>query len=282
MRWARNALRRNTTAKGASPIRLAGLNIIITSGILLPGNIAWKTGRAMRKTIFKRIFIIAVIAGIVVAFKIFGLGEYFTLSYIKASQHRFEILYGEHQFLVIGGYMLIYILVTSLSLPGAVVMTLAGGALFGLLMGTIVVSFASTIGATLACVVSRFILRDWVQGKFGDKLATVNEGIKKEGAFYLFTLRLIPVFPFWLINLVMGLTRMPLKTFYLVSQAGMLPGTIVFVNAGKELAGIDSLSGILSPGLILSFVLLGLFPIITKKLVAFYKSRKSGNTIPRE
>lgn len=231
----------------------------------------------MNKKFFKRTLIIAVILGIVVAFKIFNLGDYFTLSYIKASQYRFEILYSGHQFLVIAGYMLIYILVTSLSLPGAAVMTLAGGALFGLLMGTVVVSFASTIGATLACFVSRFILRDWVQGKFGNRLKTVNEGIEKEGAFYLFTLRLIPAFPFWLINLVMGLTKMPLKTFYLTSQAGMLPGTMIYVNAGKELARIDSLSGIISPGLILSFVLLGLFPIITKKLLALYKSKKSKN-----
>ncbi|HZV45986.1 MAG TPA: TVP38/TMEM64 family protein, partial [Thermodesulfovibrionales bacterium] len=191
-----------------------------------------------------------------------------------ASQVKFAAVYADHRLMVIAAYMVIYILVTSLSLPGAAVMTLAGGALFGLLMGTIVVSFASTIGATLACFVSRSVLREWVQNKFADKLKTVNEGIEKEGEFYLFTLRLIPVFPFWLINLVMGLTKMPLRTFYWVSQAGMLAGTIVYVNAGKELAKIDSLSGILSPGQILSFVLLGLFPIITKKLLAFYKSKK--------
>jgi len=231
----------------------------------------------MGRTSLKRILIAAVIAGIIAAFKFFNLGDYFTLSYIKASQQRFEILYNVHQFLVIAGYMLMYILVTSLSLPGAAVMTLAGGALFGLLTGTIIVSFASTIGATLACFVCRFILRDWVQGKFGDKLKTVNEGVEREGAFYLFTLRLIPVFPFWLINLVMGLTKMSLKNFYLVSQIGMLPGTIVYVNAGKELARIDSISGILSPGLILSFVLLGLFPIITKKLLSLYKTKRSKN-----
>ncbi|MFA6054536.1 MAG: TVP38/TMEM64 family protein [Thermodesulfovibrionales bacterium] len=228
--------------------------------------------------IINKIIIVFILIGVIVAFKIFNLGEYFTLSYIKASQHGFEALYSEHQLLVIAGYMLIYILVTSLSLPGAAVMTLAGGALFGLLTGTVVVSFASTTGATLACFVSRFILRDWVQGKFGDKLKTVNEGVEREGAFYLFTLRLIPVFPFWLINLVMGLTKMPLKNFYLVSQIGMLPGTMVYVNAGKELTRIDSLSGIFSPRLIFSFVLLGLFPIITKKLLTFYKSRKSIKT----
>ncbi len=170
--------------------------------------------------------------------------------------------------------MAIYILVTSLSLPGAAVMTLLGGALFGLGVGTIVVSFASTIGATFACFVSRYLLQNWVQGKFGDKLKTVNEGVEKEGLFYLFTLRLIPVFPFWMINLVMGLTKMRLRTFYWVSQLGMLPGTMVYVNAGKELAKIDSLKGILSPGLIISFVILGLFPITVKKLMALYKSRR--------
>lgn len=138
--------------------------------------------------------------------------------------------------------MLVYILVTSLSLPGAVVMTVAGGALFGLLRGTVIVSFASTIGATLACFVSRSILRDWVQGKFGEKLETVNKGIESEGPFYLFTLRLIPVFPFWMINLALGLTNMPLRTFYLVSQFGMLPGTIVYVNVslGSDPAYKDS------------------------------------------
>jgi uncharacterized membrane protein YdjX (TVP38/TMEM64 family) len=158
-------------------------------------------------------------------------------------------------------------------LPGAAVLTLAGGALFGLWTGVLAVSFASTIGATLACFVSRFLLRDWVQGKLGSKLSTVNDGIEKEGAFYLFTMRLIPAFPFFMINLLMGLTKMPLRTFYWVSQLGMLPGTMVYINAGKELAKIDSLSGILSPGLIFSFVLLGLFPISVKKLMAWYKSR---------
>jgi len=227
----------------------------------------------MKKNLNK-ILIAAVIVAAVIAFKVFNLGDYLSLSYIKESHQQFESLYAEHTMLVIGGYMLIYILVTSLSLPGAAVMTLAGGALFGLLRGTIIVSFASTIGATLACLVSRFILRDWVQGKFGERLKTVNDGIEREGSFYLFTLRLIPVFPFWLINLVLGLTKMPLRTFYWVSQFGMLPGTIVYVNAGKELGKIDSLSGILSPGLILSFVILGLFPLATKKAMALYKRKK--------
>ena len=228
----------------------------------------------MKKKALKKILIIVVIAGLIALFKIFNLGEYLTLSYIKESQEKFQILYGDNRAAVIAIYMIIYILVTSLSLPGAAVMTIAAGALFGLIVGTIAVSFASTIGATLACFVSRFILRDWIQARFGDKLKTVNDGVEREGSLYLFTLRLIPVFPFWLINLVMGLTKMPLKKFYWVSQVGMLAGTIVYVNAGKEIAKIESLSGILSPGLILSFVLLGLFPLLAKKSIEFYKSRK--------
>jgi len=232
----------------------------------------------VNKHIAKRIVVLATVVGVIVVFKILGLGQYFTLSYVKASQEKFAALYVDHRLMVIAAYMMIYILVTSLSLPGAAVMTLAGGALFGLWIGTLVVSFASTIGATLACLISRFVLRDWVQRKFGDKLKTVNEGIERGGGFYLFTLRLIPVFPFWLINLVMGLTKMPIRTFYGVSQVGMLAGTIVYVNAGKELAKINSLSGILSPGLILSFVLLGLFPIAAKKLLSLYTSKKTGSS----
>ncbi len=227
------------------------------------------------KKYIKKIVIFLVIIALIAAFKIFNLGEYLSLSYIKESQEKFQIIYSEHRSAVIVSFMVIYILVTSLSLPGAAVMTIAAGAFFGLVVGTILVSFASTIGATLACFVSRFILRDWIQGKFDDKLKTVNEGIEKEETFYLFTVRLIPVFPFWLINLVMGLTKMSLRTFYWVSQVGMLAGTIVYVNAGKELAKIESMSGILSPTLIFSFVLLGLFPIITKKLLEVYKYKKS-------
>jgi len=229
---------------------------------------------AKLSSVRKKIIVAALVVGLAAIFKMFDLEQFFTLSYIKASQAKFADIYANHRLIVIAAFMTIYILVTSLSLPGAAIMTLAGGALFGLLIGTIVVSFASTIGATLACLVSRFVLRDWVQARFGDKLKTVNAGIEREGQFYLFTLRLIPVFPFWLINLVMGLTKMPLKTFYWVSQLGMLAGTVVYVNAGKELAKIDSPSSILSPTLILSFALLGFFPLVMKKLLALYKSRK--------
>ncbi len=216
-----------------------------------------------------------VLAGLlaIVIFNYLGLGQYLTLEYLKESQTRFQELYSANRLLVISSYMGIYILVTALSLPGAAVMTLAGGGLFGFVTGSIVVSFASTIGATLACIVSRFLLQDWVQSRFADRLESINKGIENEGAFYLFTLRLIPVFPFFVINLTMGLTRMPILTYFWVSQLGMLPGTFVFVNAGKELAKIESLSGILSPGLIASFVILGLFPITVKKLMGLYRSK---------
>jgi uncharacterized membrane protein YdjX (TVP38/TMEM64 family) len=159
-------------------------------------------------------------------------------------------------------------------LPGASPLTIVGGAVMGFWVATLVVSFASTIGATLACFFSRFLLRDWVQNKIGDRIKKVNEGIEKEGSFYLFTLRLIPLFPFWMINLAMGLTKIPLKRYYWVSQIGMFPGTMVYVNAGKELGKIDSPAGILSPSLIISFALIGIFPIVVKKLVAWYRSRR--------
>jgi uncharacterized membrane protein YdjX (TVP38/TMEM64 family) len=227
----------------------------------------------------KKIVILLIIIGLIIAFKVFNLGQYLTLSYLKESLDRFKDLYEKHRGLVIAGYFLIYVLITSLSLPGASPLGMAGGALFGFWIATLVVSFASTIGATIACFVSRFLLRDWVQGKFSDKIVKVNEGIEKEGAFYLFTLRLIPLFPFWMINLVMGLTKMSLLKFYWVSQVGMLPGTMVYINAGKELAKIESVKGIFSPSLIISFALIGLFPLVVKKLVTFYRKKKEKTAV---
>jgi uncharacterized membrane protein YdjX (TVP38/TMEM64 family) len=229
-----------------------------------------KSGKMAGKIVMAGLVLLGVIL-----FRYFDLGQYLTLEYIKTSLDKFHALYQSHRFGVIAAYMGIYIAVAALSLPGAAVLTLAGGALFGLAVGTVTVSFASTIGATLACLFSRFLLREWVQNKFGDKLVTINDGIEKEGAFYLFSLRLVPIFPFFVINLLMGLTRMRLFTFFWVSQLGMLAGTLVYVNAGKELAKIDSLSGILSPGVLISFAVLGLFPITVKKMLALYK-RNSG------
>ncbi len=224
-----------------------------------------------KSAIINKLVIVLVVLLLILLFKLLHLDEYLTLAYLKGSRDQFARLYAEQTALVLGGYALIYIVATALSLPGAVILTLAGGALFGLVTGTIVISFASTIGATLACLVSRFLLRDWVQTRFGEKLQRINEGIDQEGGFYLFTLRLIPVFPFFIINLAMGLTRIRISTYYWVSQLGMLPATIVYVNAGKELGKLESLAGILSPSLIFSFVLLGLFPITVKKIMARIK-----------
>ncbi len=231
-----------------------------------------------------RIILLATIAILVVCFFAFDFGRFLTLGYLKSQQDAFNLFYQNNQASTLIFYFCIYVLVTALSLPGAAVMTLAGGALFGLWTALIVVSFASSIGATLAFLVSRFLLRDWVQGTFGDKLKAINTGVEKEGAFYLFSLRLVPIFPFFVINLVMGLT--PLKTvlYYLVSQVGMLPGTFVYVNAGTQLGQLEGAGGILSPGLLLSFALLGIFPLVAKKILALFQARKvyAGHIKPKK
>ncbi len=179
-----------------------------------------------------------------------------------------------HPWQVTLGFFAAYVAATGLSLPGATLLTIAAGAIFGLLWGTVLVSFASSIGATIAFLVSRFLLRDWVQSRFGDRLRAINEGMAKDGAFYLFTLRIVPAVPFFVINLAMGPTPIRVRTFYWASQLGMLPATMIYVNAGTQLAAIDSPSGILSPSLIGAFVLLGLFPFIAKRLVAAWKARR--------
>lgn len=222
----------------------------------------------------KKILIFAVILLFVAAFFFFDLGEYLTLEYFKTQRDAIGAYQVANPLQTALIFFLVYVAVTGLSLPGAAVLTLAGGAIFGLWWGLLIVSFASTLGATIAFVVSRLLLRDWVQAKFGKNLKAINQGIEKEGAFYLFTLRLVPLFPFFVINLVMGLTPIRTLQFFFVSQVGMLAGTFVFVNAGTQLAQIDSLAGILSPGLLLSFVLLGVFPLIAKKLVDIVKARK--------
>ncbi|MBC2716638.1 MAG: dihydrolipoyl dehydrogenase [Desulfobacteraceae bacterium] len=226
------------------------------------------------KSKFSKIIILLTIAALMVVFFAFDLGQYLTFDYLKSRQLALEAYHADHKLMTMAVYMAVYILVAALSLPGAAVMTLAGGAIFGLWLGLLLVSFASTIGATLAFLVARFLLKDYVQDKFGDRLKAINEGIEKDGAFYLFTLRLVPIFPFFVINLVMGLTPIRVGVFYVVSQIGMLAGTAVYVNAGTQLAKIDSLSGILSPGLIFSFVLLGIFPLIAKKIIAVIKAKK--------
>ncbi len=221
-----------------------------------------------------KMVLLTAVAALVVVYFAFDLGQYFSLEYVKQRQADFSALYAQHPWAVTGAFFALYVVVTGLSLPGAAILTLVAGAIFGLLVGTIIVSFASSIGATLAFLVSRYVLRDSVQGKFGARLVDINKGIEKDGAFYLFTLRLVPLIPFFVINLVMGLTRMKTGLFYLASQIGMLAGTIVYVNAGTQLARIESLRGILSPGLLGSFVLLGLFPLIAKKIVDVIQGRK--------
>ncbi|MDD3618493.1 MAG: TVP38/TMEM64 family protein [Desulfobulbaceae bacterium] len=229
----------------------------------------------MKPQSIKKLLIAAVIITLLILFAVFDLHQYLTLASLKQRQAQFVALYADHRLGVIAAYMLLYILVAALSLPGAAVMSLAGGALFGLVVGTIVVSFASTIGASLACIAARYLLRDWVQNKFGDKLNKFNQGMAREGGFYLFSLRLVPIFPFFVINLVMGLTRIRISTFYWVSQIGMLPATIVYVNAGKQLSTLESLSGILSPRLLFSFALLGLLPLASRKLLDLYGARRA-------
>ena len=191
-------------------------------------------------------------------------GQYLTLENAKAQQEALNSFIDQNFIYAAATYFFAYIAITAFSIPGAAVVTLLGAALFGFWTSLLLVSFASTIGATIAFLSSRYLLREWVQSKFGSKLNAINQGVEKDGAFYLFSLRLIPVFPFFLINLLMGLTPMTIARFYLTSQIGMLPGTAVYLNAGTQLATIDSLSGIVSPTVLASFALLGLFPIIAK------------------
>lgn len=221
-----------------------------------------------------KLFVLLLLALAIGAFVALDLGRFLSVEALKASQADFAQLQAERPLTVAAVYFVLYVAATALSIPGATIITLAGGALFGLWQGLLIVSFASTIGATLAFLASRFVLRDWVEGKFGQRLADINQGVDKEGAFYLFTLRLIPVVPFFLINLLMGLTRMKAFTFYWVSQLGMLAGTAVYVNAGTQLAQLDSLKGIVSPALLGSFVLLGVFPLIARRIVAAVHKRK--------
>ena len=222
----------------------------------------------------KVIIALAVVA-LIAAFFIFDLGQYLSLDFLKSKHQLLVDYYQQNNVLSIAAFFLLYVAVAALSLPGAALLTLAGGAIFGFLTGLIVVSFASTIGATLAFLFSRFMFRDAVQKKFSSHLETINNGIAEEGAFYLFTLRLIPVVPFFVVNLLMGLSSIKTLVFGWVSQLGMLPGTAVFVNAGNQLAQINTLKDILSPTLLFAFALLGIFPIVAKKLLEFYKSRKT-------
>jgi pyruvate/2-oxoglutarate dehydrogenase complex dihydrolipoamide dehydrogenase (E3) component/uncharacterized membrane protein YdjX (TVP38/TMEM64 family) len=221
-----------------------------------------------------KILLLLLIALAIGAFFLFDLGAYLTLASLKARQSGLEASVEADPLAAIAAFFLLYVAVTALSLPGAAILTLAAGAIFGLWEGTLIVSLASTFGASLAFLSSRYLLRDWVKARFGGRIDAIDRGIARDGAFYLLTLRLIPAFPFFLVNLAMGVTAMRLLTFALVSQAGMLLGTLVYVNAGTQLAGIGSTGDIFSPALIGSFVLLGLFPLLAGALVGWWTRRR--------
>ncbi|MAX66318.1 MAG: dihydrolipoyl dehydrogenase [Halobacteriovoraceae bacterium] len=222
----------------------------------------------------KKIFIFCLFLILIITIKLFGLDQYLSFEYIKENQSLFESYYLTHRFTTIFAFFGIYIISTALSIPGATVLTLLGGALFGLELGLVLISFASSIGATMAFLISRTVLRDYVEKKYARYLKRINEGVKKEGGFYLFSLRLVPLFPFFLINLTMGLTKLSAFKFYVISQIGMLPGTFVYVNAGSQLSDLESLEGIMGPDIIGSFVLLGLFPLLAKKILEWLKAKK--------
>jgi pyruvate/2-oxoglutarate dehydrogenase complex dihydrolipoamide dehydrogenase (E3) component/uncharacterized membrane protein YdjX (TVP38/TMEM64 family) len=217
----------------------------------------------------KRLLILIVLAAAVAAFFVFDLGRFLSLDYFQQQRAAIDAFYAAHPAQTMALYFAAYVAVAALSLPGAAVMTLVGGALFGFWLGLLLVSFASSIGATLAFLAARLVLRDWVQSKFGERLAPINAGIEREGAFYLFALRLVPVFPFFVVNLLMGLTRLRTTTFYWTSQLGMLAGTAVYVYAGTQLGQFK-----VSAGLVAAFALLGIFPLVAKRVLDALKARK--------
>ena len=221
----------------------------------------------------KKLMLASLIAIVLILLLLFDLHHYLTLEYLNSSKDKLNSYYQDNPLIVLGTYFFIYLTSVAFSVPGATVLTLAGGALFGLVAGTLVVSFASTIGATLAMLISRLLLKDWVQNRFATQMIKINSGILKEGTFYLFALRLLPAVPFFVINLVMGLTNIRTVTFFWVSQLGMLPATLVYVNAGSELGKIQTIDDILSSSLIISFLLLGIFPLLIKRIVTAIQAR---------
>jgi len=220
-----------------------------------------------------RIILLVAIVALVVLFFALGLHRYVNLEFFQAQRALLLGFYDDHPVLTIVVFLVGYIAMAALSIPGATIVTLAAGAVFGLPLGLVLVSFASSIGATLACLLARYLFRDAVQNRFAKFLRPINQGVERDGAFYLFAMRLVPAIPFFVINLAMGLTPIRLWTFYWVSQLGMLAGTAVYVNAGKEVGQLESLSGIVSPTLIASFILLGVFPLVAKKALGLISKR---------
>lgn len=222
----------------------------------------------------KKWIVLSIVVLMVALFFVFDLGRFFTLEQLQAARIDVRAWVEANPVVSRVGYFVGYVVVTALSLPGAAIMTLAGGAVFGLTWGVLLVSFASSIGATAAFLISRTVLGDWVQRRFAAELRGVNDGFQRDGAFYLFGLRMVPLVPFFVVNLVMGITRMPVVTFYVTSQLGMFAATVVYVFAGTQLAQVQSLSDILNPGLILALTLLGLFPIVARKALDVLKARR--------
>lgn len=218
--------------------------------------------------------VVFVVLALVAAYFIFDIGQYLSLEFLQ-SKHQILVRYAmENRFSSIVAYFLLYVTAAVLSVPGISILTIGAGAIFGFITGVILVSFASAVGATLSFLLSRYLFKDVLQKKFSSQLQTINNGIEKEGAFYLFTMRLIPLIPFFLINILMGLTSIKTSLFYLVSQAGMLPTTAIFTWSGNQLSQIKSLKDVLSPSLLFAFALIGIFPFAAKKLIELYKYSK--------
>jgi uncharacterized membrane protein YdjX (TVP38/TMEM64 family) len=235
------------------------------------GAMVTKTNDSNRKPLGFRLALLVLVAALVASYFLFDLGRYLDLAFLKQVHGSAQALVAERPVLASAGFFVAYVLVTSLSLPGAAVMTLAGGAVFGLVWGLVLVSFASSVGATLAMLISRRLLGDIVQQKFARQLESVNAGLATDGGFYLFSIRMVPLFPFFVVNLVMGLTPIATWTFYWVSQTGMLAGTFVYVFAGTQLANVEGVGDVLSPGLIVALSLLGLFPLLARKAVGWMR-----------
>ncbi len=221
-----------------------------------------------------RFLLLFLVALLLFSFNYFDLGNYVSLQEMQKQKDAFQLYTDKHPALAMGGYLAIYIAFATFALPGAIFITLLGGALFGVVVGTVLVSFGSSLGALLAFLLSRYLFRSVIQERFGKYLKPINEGMQNEGGLYLFSLRLVPLFPFFAINLVMGLTPIKAWAFYWVSQLGMFPATILYVNAGTQLSTLQSVSGLLSPSIIASFVVLGIFPLVAKKAIAYFKVRK--------
>lgn len=233
---------------------------------------------SLRQRGYARIVLLVLVVALIAAFLFFDVGRYLDLAYLKSVHSDVVAWVRAQPFLASALFFFGYVVVTALSLPGAAVMTLAAGAIFGLLWGLVLVSFASSVGATLAMLISRKLLGEWVQQRFADQLASINRGFAADGGFYLFGLRMVPLFPFFVINLVMGLTPIATWTFYWVSQLGMLAGTFVFVFAGTQLASVERVGDVLSPGLIIALSLLGLFPLLARKLMSWLRSARQGES----